>query len=362
VQAIEHDGQKMVAGLFGQAMHGRCLQDAGVLEESGNIMFEFEKRIVLLFPTMTHRKTQKPLLLVGGKGGVGKTTCSSAIAVQLAAGGHRTLLITSDMTPSLSDIFERTIGDTITMVDKNLDAYEISQEAIAGHWKRRFGADFHDILTILIDIESLDSESHHQLLDYIGSAPSLREETMLDIIMSMAEDQGYERIVWDTAPAGETLNLLNMPKIIKKHLRAGAKFYEGLDKIGKQLVGKRSIAGIMDEWVQLSEKIAQYIHSKSAFLVVANPESLVVNQARRVIHTLTEYHLPIHGLIINKVIEETDSASLAAMRARQERYIEELRKLAGKRPVATLPMSLAEVKGTAGLQVIGEKLVTDLSL
>jgi arsenite-transporting ATPase len=311
---------------------------------------------------MTNIQQQKPLLLVGGKGGVGKTTCSSAIAAQLAARGQRTLILTSDMTPSLSDIFERPIGDTITRVAKNLDAYEISQEAIATHWKKRFGADFQDILTTLIDLESLDNESRHQLLDYIGSAPSLREETMLDIILNMVENLSYEMVVWDTAPAGETLNLLNMPRIIKKHLRAGAKFYEGLDKIGKQLIGKRSIAGIMDEWVMLSERIAQFIHEKSAFLVVANPESLVVNQARRVINTLTDYNLPIHGLIINKVIEESNSASLAAMRARQVGYIEELRLLAKGRPVATLPLSLLEVKGVDELRVVGEKLVADLAL
>jgi hypothetical protein len=55
-----------------------------------------------------------------------------------------------------------------------------------------------------------------------------------------------------------------------------------------------------------------------------------------VINTLTEYHLPIHGLIINKIIEEADSAALAVMRARQAPYIEELRTLAGERPVAML--------------------------
>jgi arsenite-transporting ATPase len=311
---------------------------------------------------MKNTKTYKPVLLVGGKGGVGKTTCSSAIATQLAAQGQRTLLITSDMTPSLSDVFEQNIGDTITRVHDNLDACELSQESIAAHWKKRFGGDFYDILTVLIDIENLDNESRHQLMDYIGSAPSLREETMLDIIVNMAENGEYDRIVWDTAPAGETLNLLNMPRSIKKHLRAGAKIYEGLDKIGKQLVGKRSIAGIMDEWVVVSEKIARFMRDRSAFLVVSNPESLVVNQARRVIKTLTDYQLPIHGLIINKVIEEADSTSLAAMRAHQERYIDELRNMAGEKPIASLPLSLTEVKGREGLRAVGEKLVTELSL
>lgn len=112
----------------------------------------------------------------------------------------------------------------------------------------------------------------------------------------------------------------------------------------------------------LSERIAQFIHEKSSFLVVANPESLVVSQARRVINTLTEYNLPIHGLIINKVIEETDSVSLAAMRVRQAGYIEELKLLAKGRPVAMLPLSLMEVKGAEGLRVVGRKLVAELSV
>src|SRR5271169_5628130 len=201
----------------------------------------------------------RPVLLVGGKGGVGKTTCSAAIATSYADSGMKTLIITSDLSPSLSDIFEQAIGDTVTEVSKNLDAYEINQEAVVAWWRKRFGQDFSDILAHLIDIEALDSESHHQVLDYIGSAPSLREETMLDIIRDLAENRGYDRIVWDTAPAGETLNLLDMPRNIRKHIRAGAKVFEGLDRIGKQLLGKRSIAGIMDGWIEASELIVRFI-------------------------------------------------------------------------------------------------------
>jgi arsenite/tail-anchored protein-transporting ATPase len=311
---------------------------------------------------MNGENVQRPLLLVGGKGGVGKTTCSAAIAVRFASLGNRTLLLTSDLSPSLSDIFARKLGSSITRVADNLDAYEISQDSIAAHWKKRFGRDFYDILAVLIDIESLESESSHEIMDYIGSAPSLREETMLDIIVHLAADHGYDRIVWDTAPAGETLNLLGMPKIIKKHLRAGAKVFEGLDKIGKNLIGKRPIAGIMDEWVLVSEKIARFIHARSSFLVVANPESLVVDQARRLINTLVEYKLHIRGLVINKMIEEADSQLLAEMKTRQAKYVEELRSIAGSRRVAMLPVSFREIGGVAGLQAIGEKLVADLAL
>jgi len=305
---------------------------------------------------------RRPVLLIGGKGGVGKTTCSAAIAVHLASEGLKTLIITSDLTPSLSDVFEKKIGDTITTIDENLHAYEISQEAIAILWKSKFGPDFYDILAHLIEVDALDAESRHQLLDYIGSAPSLREETMLDIIMEMAGNRGYDRVVWDTAPAGETLNLLDMPKNIRKHLRAGAKVFEGLDRIGKQLSGKRSIAGIMDEWTALSEKISQFIHEKSMFVIVANPEALVVNQVRRLMTTLLEYNLTVPGMIINRVIEHDDSKSLAAIRETQKGHIEELRRMAGERTVVTLPFSFSEIRGVRQLQDIGKRLAAGLSL
>ena len=306
--------------------------------------------------------SERPVLLVGGKGGVGKTTCSGAIAAALAARGRRTLLITSDMAPSLSDIFEQRIGDSITTVGKNLDAYEMSQEAIMAWWRKRFGRDFSDILAHLIDVEALDKESQHRLLDYIGSAPSLREETMLDVIRDMAENRGYERIVWDTAPAGETLNLLDMPRNIRKHISAGAKVFEGLDRIGKQLLGKRSIAAIMDDWTKVSEELSRFIHDESTFIIVANPEALVVNQARRMIATLTEYRLPIHGLIINRVVGQTDSASLTALRDMQTGYIGELRAMAEERHVAVVPFSLTEIRGKERLREIGERLVAELAL
>lgn len=64
--------------------------------------------------------TRKPIMLFGGKGGVGKTTCSAAVAAFSASLGRNTMVITSDMSPSLSDIFETPVGDRVTRVDNNL--------------------------------------------------------------------------------------------------------------------------------------------------------------------------------------------------------------------------------------------------
>ncbi len=306
--------------------------------------------------------TNRIMTVFGGKGGVGKTTCSAAIALQFASLGQKSIIISSDMAPSLSDIFEKKIGDQIKTIDKNLDAIEICQDTIVNRWKKRFGKDFYDILSHLIDVDGLDSESRHQLLDYIGSAPSLREETMLDLIVDMAEGNRYDRIIWDTAPAGETLNLINMPQYIRKHLRAGAKVFEGLDRISKQIIGKRSIADIMDEWILVSERISRFIHNRSLFIIVANPEALVVNQSRRIIETIEDYQVNIHGMVINRVIENTDSESLLAVKRVQEKYISELTYIAKGLPVVILPLSLTEIKGKEILKKIGKELLNKLNL
>jgi len=306
--------------------------------------------------------TETPIILFGGKGGVGKTTCSAAVAAWFAASGKNTIIMTSDLTPSLSDIFEERIGDSVTVIADNLSAVEIGQDAIVARWKKKFSRDFYDILSQLIDLDALDAESRHQLLDYIGSAPSLREETMLDLIVDTVETGSYDRVVWDTAPAGETLNLLNMPKFIRKHLRAGARVFEGLDRIGRRIAGTRSISDTMDEWIALSERIARFIESRSKFVIVANPEALVVRHVERLMDTLREYDLSLQGLVINRVIENPDSASLESLARAQQHYMADLKRMAGSLPVALLPYSLQEIKGKKALCEAGERLSRQLDL
>lgn len=306
--------------------------------------------------------SERSVILFGGKGGVGKTTCSAAAAVVLASRGLKTLIITSDMTPSLSDVFEEPVGDCVRKLGDSLFAVELGQDAIVARWKKRFGRDFQDILSHIVDVEALDAESRTQLLDYIGSAPSLREETLLDLIVDLIETGGYERIVWDTAPAGETLNLLSMPAFIRKHLSAGAKVFQGLDLIGKQITGKRSIAEIMDGWIAVSERLSRFLLQRASFVVVANPESLVVSQARRLVHALKEHQVGLRGMVINRIVERADSPSLQAMKDAQDKYLPELLRMAEGLRVARLPLSLAEIKGMKALGEIGRVVVGELGL
>jgi arsenite-transporting ATPase len=256
------------------------------------------------------------------------------------------------------------VGDRVTRVNTNLFAFEISQDAVVSRWKERFSRDFSDILSQLIDLDALDAESRHQLLDYIGSAPSLREETMLDLVIDLVKTGNYDRVVWDTAPAGETLNLLNMPRFIRRHLRAGAKVFEGLDRIGKQLIGRRSISETMDEWIRLSERISRFVAERTAFVIVANPEALVVKHVERLVGTLHGYAVTIRGMVINGMIQQENSGSdtLSAIRAEQTSHAAALTALASGVPVAVLPFSACGIRGLPALRQTGRVLCTQLGL
>jgi arsenite-transporting ATPase len=185
---------------------------------------------------------------------------------------------------------------------------------------------------------------------------------MLDLIVEMIESNRFDRIIWDTAPAGETLNLLNMPQFIRRHLTAGTKVFEGLDKIGKKLTGRRSISATMDEWIRLSERIARFVQTRTEFVVVAKPEALVTRHVERLMRTLREYQVAIRGMVINGVIESTDSGTLRCMQEVQAAHMAKLRSLAGDLPTAILAVSQQEIRGLAALRNVGASLCNQLGL
>jgi len=124
----------------------------------------------------------KKLILVGGKGGVGKTSCSAAIAFHFAMQGHLTLIISSDPTPSLSDIFEFSLTAEEQQIAgvNNLYALEIQSEVILQKWKERFGPEIHQVLMAFSNLD-------YDFIDYIGGAPGIEEEYMLNFIKELAE-------------------------------------------------------------------------------------------------------------------------------------------------------------------------------
>ena len=306
-------------------------------------------------------KEQKRLIMIGGKGGVGKTTCASAIALHFSGQGKKTLIISSDPTPSLSDIFEMEIGDRETPIKgvANLYGIEISSDVVLRKWKDRFGPEIYEVVS---SFASLD----YDFVDYIGGAPGIEEEYMLNYILEMVEGGQYDLVVWDTAPAGHTLRLLHLPQIFLKHLEAATKFYMNLYSYFEKLKdsvklrkGKKSLLEIISGWEDLAEKVVSFIRDpeKSGFVIVTIPEALGVKQTERIVKDFDEYHLKVSHLIVNYVIREADCEFHKTRREMQQNYVKMLRDQYSHRiQLIEVPLSPQEIKGVERIRKISDIL------
>jgi len=303
----------------------------------------------------------KRLIMIGGKGGVGKTTCASAMALHFALQGRKTLIISSDPTPSLSDIFEMEIGDEETPIEnvKGLYGIEISSEVVLKKWKERFGPEIYDVVSSFASVD-------YDFVDYIGGAPGIEEEYMLNYILELVEGGQYDLVVWDTAPAGHTLRLLHLPQIFMKHLEAATKFYmnlysyfEKLKESVKLRKGKRSLLEIISGWEHLAEKVVSFIRDpeKSEFIIVTFPEALGVKQTERIITDFDDYQLRVRSLIINYVIEQADCDFHRIRSEMQQGYIRILRdQYAHRIGLIQTPLFPHEIKGVERIRRISDIL------
>jgi arsenite-transporting ATPase len=302
------------------------------------------------------------LIMVGGKGGVGKTTCASAIAMKIAAEGKKVLVISSDPAPSLSDIFEISIGSKETRI---VDGYplfglEISSDVVLEKWKERFGAEIYEVISSFADVD-------YDFIDYIGTAPGIEEEYMLSFIIDLVGGNKYDVVVWDTAPAGHTLRLLQLPHLFLKHLEAATKFYmnmysyiEKLKDMGRQKNSKRTLLEIIGGWEALSEKIVQFIrdHNATSYVIVTIPEALGVKLTERVIEEFKQNMLTVENIIINHAVKNEDCEFHRIRKNMQEHYIDFIKNTYKDTNIVTLYLSPYEVKGLKRIMDVAGELFT----
>jgi arsenite-transporting ATPase len=280
---------------------------------------------------------------------VGKTTTSASTALHFATAGRRTLIISSDLTPSLSDIFETQIGATETAIAgvPNLWGLEIDPDEVMRRWKVKFGPEIYEASQVFVDMP------YDELVDYVGMAPGIQEEFMLDFILEQVRNDRYDLVVWDTAPAGDTLRLLELPYKFLSHLRVAPKVY--LNVRDKLQLSKAPFLDLIDSWRVLSQEIADYFRDpkNTEFVLVTIPEALGVYQARRLVREFAEFGLEIRNMIVNNVIVQQDSGFLQRRQAMQQPYLDLLAQEYGRRMTITkLPLFAREIKGVGRIQKV----------
>ena len=282
-----------------------------------------------------------------GKGGVGKTTMAVATALHYAQFG-KTLLISTDPSGSLSEIFSQALDQKVTAVADNLDAVELTRQLVLDLWRDKFADEIYAVLSSFLPVG-------REIIDYIEGAPGIDEEFMLDYLLTMAQSDTYQTIVWDTAPTVTTLNLLFIQKLFYSHMTQAQKVYMKV----RSVFNKVDPLALINKWRDLTAQVIELLQTETTAWVIANPERLPVEQALDIADSLTEFGIGVNGFILNKMLspEVCDTHPFWQTKFQaQQRWRERMLQAADGRKVKEIPDLLGEMKVDGFLGEVSELL------
>ena len=290
------------------------------------------------------------LVAFTGKGGVGKTTCSAATAVRFADRGERTLLLSTDRSPSLSDVLGLDVADELTSVPgvDGLDAMELDFDAVAERWKDEFGEEMYAVVSSFMSVD-------RWVIDYFAEAPGIATQFALSYLLEFFEGEAYDRIVWDTAPAGATIGLIELEEELYSHLGDAPRFYAKLRAAVKRDV-THDPSALLERWRTLAQDcLAMVRDERTTFVVVTNPESLAVAETERIVAELVDRDISVGAVVANRVLSERicDGAYHRKRVAMQQEHIQELTDAYGDRPgLVAVPQLSTDVDGTETVRAV----------
>ncbi|MFP4530094.1 MAG: ArsA family ATPase [Halodesulfurarchaeum sp.] len=294
------------------------------------------------------------LLAFTGKGGVGKTTSSAATAIHFADRGERTLLLSTDRSPSLSDVLGIDVYGELTPVPgvEGLDAMELDFDAVAERWKDEFGEEMYAVVSSFMPVD-------RWVIDYFAEAPGIATQFALSYLLEFFEGDTYDRIVWDTAPAGATIGLIELEEELYAHLGDAPRFYAKLRAAVKRDVSHDPSA-LLDEWRGLAKDCLGMVRDEqTSFIVVTNPESLAVAETARIVDELERREISVDAVVANRLLsaDVCDCAYHRERVAMQAEHLAELEDEYGEEPgLVEVPQLSTEVDGIESLRSIGRAL------
>ena len=302
------------------------------------------------------------IILVTGKGGVGKTTVSAATALRSADLGYRTLVMSTDPAHSLGDAFDRDLGDQPTWIVDNLEGQQIdSQQRLEEAW-----GDVRDHLTELFDWSGLKGIEAEELTVF----PGMDELFSLATVRDHARSDEYDVVVVDCAPTAETLRLLSLPEVMSWYMEKMFPLSRRVAKVVRPVVSKVSTIPVADDRVfQSVERFYDRLDGIRELLadpeittarLVMNPEKMVIAEARRTYTYLGLFGYGVDAAIVNRVLpDEVHDPYFAQWRDIQKGHMESVEEGFVGTDIRRLRLFDQEMVGPDRLRLVGTELYGD---
>src|SRR6056297_4119071 len=271
-----------------------------------------------------------------GKGGVGKSTVSCATATWLADNDYETLLVTTDPAPNLSDIFEQDIGHEVTEIDgiENLSAIEIDPDTAAEEYRQETIEPMRELL----------GEDEIETVEEQLNSPCVEEIAAFDNFVDFMDSPEYDVVVFDTAPTGHTIRLMELPSDWNAELEKG----------GSTCIGP---AASMEERKQDYERAIDTLQDgeKTSFAFVGKPEDSSIDEIQRSASDLGDLGIESQLLIINGYLPDSvcEDPFFEGKREDEQAVIERARTEFGADAMATYPLQPGEIAGLDLLADVG---------
>lgn len=271
-----------------------------------------------LLPLLHHKR----LLLLGGKGGVGKTTLASALAISAANLGRKVLLISTDPAHNLSDVFMTPIGSEATTIHPNLSVLELDPETEVNAYLARTLAQMRQY----VGPDQINALT--QQLNLSRQAPGAEEAALLERLSTLIDEglSSHDLIILDTAPTGHTLRLLSLPEMmaawtegllqhnqraqhlssVLSHLSPQNKHTHPYDDLATEASNhtETQVFAALAKRQTLFRRTRRLFSDaqRSGFLFVLTPERLPLLETERSALALQAHQIAISGALINRVL------------------------------------------------------------
>ncbi|MEG4628720.1 TRC40/GET3/ArsA family transport-energizing ATPase [Microcoleus sp. AR_TQ3_B6] len=306
------------------------------------------------------------LILMTGKGGVGKTSVAAATGLRCAELGYKTLVLSTDPAHSLADSFDMELGHDSRLVKPNLWGAELDAlRELEGNWGavKRY-------ITQVLRAQGLEGVQAEELAILPGM-----DEIFGLVRMKRHYDEGeFDVLIIDSAPTGTALRLLSLPEVGGWYMRKFYKPLQGISAALRPLVEPifRPIAGfslpdkeVMDapyefyEQIEALEKVLTD-NTVTSVRLVTNPEKMVIKESLRAHAYLSLYNVATDLVVANRIIPaEVTDPFFKRWKESQEQYRQEIHSDFLPLPVKEVPLYSEEMCGLAALERLKETLYKD---
>ena len=282
------------------------------------------------------KKAKNKIVILTGKGGVGKTVTACALALKLSMKG-KTLLFTTDPASHIGQVLDKDVNHIPVNITENLWAVNIDQKTAVEDYRKK-----------IID-EAIANRYSDELLESLKEeleSPCTEEIAIFEQFSYLLNQPEWDYFVLDTAPTGHTLRLLELPFEYKKQIEMKLKG----DKSEIQNSSKNNDINILINRLKNPEQ--------TTFFLVVYPEFTPIHEGNRAMMDLERVGINVQGIFLNHIINSVDcKEGFAKERWKlQQFYLNKAKELFLNKPLFPIPLQDSEIIGIDVLKTLSDKI------